>query len=240
MISCRIAGRVFAPRFWPTLMTAAMLFGLIGLGTWQVHRLHWKEGLLAEIAQRMHEAPVEVDALSDKGDVNYRPATVSGTFLNGHILYLFAISKTGDGGYHILTPLRLHDGRFLLVDRGWIPYDMRRAGDEKFSRPAGPVNVAGILRLPEHYWIQPDNDPARNDWYWVDFAAMAKVAGVPAFLPYVLEADAAPNPGGYPVGGQTRVTLPNNHFAYALTWYGLAWALLVIYGMSAFRKGAED
>jgi surfeit locus 1 family protein len=65
---------------------------------------------------------------------------------------------------------------------------------------------------------------------------MAKLAGVPEFMPFVLEADTKPNPGGYPIGGQTRVALPNNHLSYALTWYGLALALLVIYGVSGFRK----
>ena len=100
----------------------------------------------------------------------------------------------------------------------------------------GPVLVKGILRTPVHRWLQPDNHPAQNEWYAIDSTAMARAAGVSEFLPFVLEADTALNPGGYPIGGQTRIDVPNTHFVYALTWYGLAAALLVIYGLSGWRR----
>ena len=223
-------------RFWPTLLTAIMLAVLLGLGTWQVQRLHWKQNLLAEIDARIHAAPVDVAGLTDSVDANYLPATASGIFQDDHLFYLFSTSLTGVGGYHVLTPLKLADGRMLLIDRGWIPYD--RKGN--FSQSVGPVTVTGILRKPEHYWLQPKNDPARGIWYSIDLVAMAQQAGITAFLPYVLEVDAAPHPDGYPVGGQTRLTLPSNHFVYALTWYGLAVALLIIYALSSFGKNSED
>jgi surfeit locus 1 family protein len=45
----------------------------------------------------------------------------------------------------------------------------------------------------------------------------------------IVEVDATPNPGGWPKGGQTIVTLPNDHLQYAITWFLLAAALVVIY-----------
>lgn len=223
-------------RFWPSLITLLLLVVLVGLGTWQLIRLEWKEGLIAAMEDRMREEPIAVSALPEAEDESYRAATVEGSFLHEQSFYQLAISLGGEGGYHVLTPLRLEDGRFLLVDRGWVPYDRR----QNYDRPSGPVSLAGILRKPEHHWNQPANDPLKNNWYAPDLVAMAKVAGVPAFLPYVLEVDARPNPGGYPLGGQTRLELPNNHLGYALTWYGLALALLVIYGLSVWRKGPAD
>ena len=223
-------------RFWPTLMTAIMLAVLLALGTWQLQRLHWKQNLLATIDARFHAAPADAAVLADTPDASYRPATAAGIFNNDHIFYLFGTSLTGVGGYHVLTPLALADGRVLLVDRGWIPYDHKG----NFSENTGLVTVAGILRKPEHYWLQPKNDPTHGEWYSINLAAMAQQAGVAAFLPYVLEADARPNPGGYPIGGQTRVILPNNHFVYALTWYGLALALVIIYLISSRQKNAAD
>lgn len=214
-----------------------MLAILVGLGTWQVQRLHWKQNLLATIDARIHEAPVDIASITDTASANYRHASASGVFQNEHIFYLSAISQKGEGGYDILTPLALADGRFLLVNRGWIPYDRK---PDRFFRPSSLVTVSGILRLPEHFWFQPQNDPAHNSWYSMDLLAMAKAANIPAFLPYVLEADDTSNPQDYPVGGQTRVTMPNNHFVYALTWYGMALALLVIYGVSSFRKDAAN
>ncbi len=249
-----------------------MLVVLLGLGTWQVQRLHWKESLIAEIDERAHEAPVDAalipsfrtprsgdpesmnrsggkDDSMDFGfapaarpemtpieNADYHPAFASGLLQHNHEFYLHAISLTGEGGYHVLTPLQLDNGKYLLVNRGWVPYDRKLPETRADGQLFGPVTIEGILRVPVHHAMQPQNDAAKNDWYGIDLVAMAKLAGVSEFLPYVLDADAAPNPGGYPVGGQTRVNLPNNHFGYALTWYGLALALLVIYGVSATRK----
>ena len=74
----------------------------------------------------------------------------------------------------------------------------------------------------------PDNDPAKNIFFWKDLDAMAASAGLPrraTVLPFFVDADATPNPGGLPIGGVTTIDLPNNHLQYALTWYGLAAAL---------------
>lgn len=220
--------------FWPTLVTTLLLAVLIGLGSWQVRRLQWKENLIATMEQRMAAAPIDLASLSFANEVNYRRVSVSGRFLPDRVFYQFAIARSGEGGYHLLTPLQLGDGRFLLVDRGWIPYDRRGL----VVAPVGAVTLSGVLRQPEHHWSQPANDAVGNNWYGVDLPKMAELATVPDFLPTVLELDATPNPGGYPLGGQTRVSLPNDHLGYAMTWYGLALALLVIYGL-AFRRGAN-
>jgi surfeit locus 1 family protein len=74
----------------------------------------------------------------------------------------------------------------------------------------------------------PDNDPAKNIFYWKDRDVMAATAGLPAgyrLVPIFVDANNAPNPGGLPVGGVTIIDLPNNHLQYAVTWYGLAAAL---------------
>jgi len=93
---------------------------------------------------------------------------------------------------------------------------------------AGTVTVEGVLRLPRTPGLfAPANRPERGEWYWVDVAAMARAAGVTA-LPILIEAGDAGNPGGLPIGGQTRVDIPNNHLQYALTWYSLAVILTVI------------
>jgi surfeit locus 1 family protein len=134
----------------------------------------------------------------------------------------------------MLVPMQLKSGSFLLVDRGWIPYSLRQ--DAKAPALHGRQTVTGVLRLPHHHWMQPVNHPEKGEWYGYDLGAMAEAAGVSALPPFVLEADATPHAGGYPLGGQTRVDLPNNHFGYALTWYGLAAVLLVIYGVSGWQK----
>ena len=97
---------------------------------------------------------------------------------------------------------------------------------------SGAVTVEGAIRAPGvQHWLQPDNEPDRNIWFWNDLPAMAAHAGIAPdhLVPVFLEAGPAPNPGGLPIGGQTRVTLPNDHLQYAITWYALAAGLAMIY-----------
>ncbi|HLJ22401.1 MAG TPA: SURF1 family cytochrome oxidase biogenesis protein, partial [Stellaceae bacterium] len=75
-------------------------------------------------------------------------------------------------------------------------------------------------------------------WFWIDVSAMARAAGIPDALPVYIEASAAPNPGGLPVGGQANTSLPNDHLQYALTWFSLAGALAVIYLILLRRERA--
>jgi surfeit locus 1 family protein len=233
----RLAHGTFTLRLWPTLIAFFMLATLLGLGTWQVERLHWKQNLIATIKTRINTAPVDVASTAlNVDDADYHHASAFGLFQHDKEMYLASISLKGEGGYHVLTPLRLENGRFLLVDRGWVPYDKKSPFARREGQVFGPVMVKGILRKPRHHWMQPDNHPAQNEWYAVDLAAMVKAVNVPEFLPLVLEADATPNPGGLPIGGQTRIDLPNNHFVYALTWYGLALVLIVIYGLSGWQS----
>jgi surfeit locus 1 family protein len=95
--------------------------------------------------------------------------------------------------------------------------------------------VTGLARDPlaeKPSFIVPENEPAKNMFYWKDLAVMASSTGLPAgkVLPFFVDANNSPNPGGLPVGGVTLIDLPNNHFQYALTWYGLALVLLVVVG----------
>ncbi len=228
----RIAGGVFTFRLVPTLTTLLLIIILIGLGTWQVQRAAWKENLIATIEVQRHTKPIDLAATKNITiDPSYRPAFATGQFLYDKTLYMSAISLKGEGGYHVLTPLKLTDGRRLIVNRGFVPYDKKQA----VSEPKGKVKIAGILRVPvKAGWSAPANQPATNVWYSIDLRSMALATGVPAFLPYVLDVQAS-DPTIYPIGGQTRFDLPNNHRGYALTWYSLAFVLLVIYGLSSWQ-----
>ena len=93
------------------------------------------------------------------------------------------------------------------------------------------VAVTGIVRVPEtQATFTPDNEVGANRWFWRDLPAMARAIGAAEVAPFYLEAEKSDVPGGWPEGGQTRVELPNNHLQYAITWFLMAAALLVIYG----------
>lgn len=207
---------------------------LIGLGTWQVERLAWKEGLIETIDRRMKASPVSLAEVETQfaasGDVDYVPVTLSGTFLHQGERHFFT-TWDGETGYSVYTPLRLPDGRFVFVNRGFVPYEMKDPAKRAQGEVAGEVTVTGLARNPlrgKPSMMVPDNDLAKNIFFWKDRDTMAATAGLPAgaaVLPFFVDAGKAPNPGGLPVGGTTIVDLPNSHLQYALTWYGLAAAL---------------
>jgi surfeit locus 1 family protein len=226
-----------------TLGALAGVAVLIGLGTWQAERLHWKQGLIAQREAAVSAPPAELPrALEAARPLAFHRIEARGLFLHDHEILLHAIERQrGAAGYLVLTPLRLDDGSVVLVERGWVPIDKRAAGTRAQGNPPGEITVDGLLRLaPAEMpgWFVPANDPGRDEWFWIDLPAVARAASVPAALPFYLEAGPAPNPGGLPVGGQANTDLPNDHLQYAITWYALAAALAVIYVMLLRRERA--
>ena len=224
---------------WPTIWAALCLLLLLGLGTWQVERLHWKEGLIAERNAALGAAPMPLPkALDAARALEFHPVRADGEFLNDHELFLNAQSFSGAVGFHIVTPFRLDDGSIILIDRGFAPTDRKEPATRAAGEIAGPTAVTGLLRLPEPPgWFTPANEPQKNSWFSIDLPAMARAAGIGGALPfYYIDADKTPVPGGWPQGGQTITDLPNNHLQYAITWYALAAALIAIYIRFALRR----
>ena len=239
--SSRAAARRFRPQFWPTVLTIPALIVLVGLGTWQVQRLAWKTELNETRTQRIEAPPIALPpADADPATFEFHRVRVAGRFLHERETYLAARSLRGNIGYHVLTPFVLADGRTLLVDRGWIPLDNKDPATRAEGQLAGEVEIEGVLRAAQKgTWITPENRPDKNHWYVVDVPAIARHLGLERTLPYFVEAGPAPNPGGLPIGGQTRVTLPNDHLQYAITWYALAVALAVIYVLYHLKAARE-
>jgi surfeit locus 1 family protein len=230
---------------WPTLLALAGLAVLIGLGTWQMERKRWKDGLIAKIAARVHADPVPLPAepsTDSKDDLEYLHVSVRGRFHHDKERYLYAPTQAGPG-WHVYTPIELKPQRIVWVNRGWVP-DARKAPETRpQGQVPGEVEVRGLVRLQMRPgWFAADNDPGRNLWYWPDLAAMTasafpegpqKATGGPQrpdSLVLAIDADAKPEPpGGLPRGGTTRLELPNRHLEYAVTWYGLAATLFGVY-----------
>jgi surfeit locus 1 family protein len=227
-------------------LTLAALAGfavLIGLGTWQVERLHWKEGLIAERTAATSAPPVALPrSVQAARPLAFRRVQINGVFLHDREIPVHAIERrSGGAGYLVLTPLRLEDGSVVFVERGWVPTDKRDAGTRAQGNLPGEVSVEGLLRLApagKPSWFVPANDPGRGEWFWIELPALARAAGVPEALPFYVEAEATPNPGGLPLGGQANTDLPNDHLQYAVTWYALAAALAVIYLVLLRRERA--
>ncbi len=229
--------------FWPSFFSAGAFVVLVGLGTWQLERLAWNEALIAARQAAVTAPPVELPStLAAARGLEYHRVRASGQFRNDRELYLGATDEDGRPGYQVITPLVLADGDAVLIERGFVPQASRSPSTRQAGEPQGETTVTGLLRVApdgKPHWFLPDNSAERNYWFYVDISAMAAAAHLDRVLPFYVDADATPNPGGLPIGGQTRLDLPNNHLQYAITWYALAAGLVGVYIVFIRRRLAE-
>jgi surfeit locus 1 family protein len=222
----------FRPLFGFTLLFVPLFGLLLGLGIWQLERLQWKLGLVAEISRNMRAAPIPIDQALASGSsaAQYRRVELSGHFINADEVYVFTTGPHGVAVYHVLTPLRLRDDRIFMVDRGLVPPALRDPTTREPGQLEGERQVIGILRTPDRPGLfTPAPDLAHKVWYARDLKGITATLKIGLSAPVVIEADASANPGGWPRGGQTIVNLPNDHLQYAMTWFLLAAALAIVY-----------
>lgn len=211
------------------LLLVLALLGVAGftaLGIWQVERLAWKLDLIARVEARIHAPPAPIPdqarwASLDARAEEYRRVRMRGVFLHDRETLVQALTERG-AGFWVLTPLRTAQG-IVLVNRGFVPPERRIPATRTGGQTEGSVAVTGLLRATEPGGgFLRANDPAGERWYSRDVAAIAHARSLEGAAPFFVDADASPNPGGYPVGGLTVVRFRNSHLVYALTWFALA------------------
>ncbi|CAG9862792.1 unnamed protein product [Phyllotreta striolata] len=209
------------------------------LGVWQVQRKKWKEDLIAELMQKTNSDPVKLpDDLEDMKNLEYRPVHARGTFLHDKELYigprsllfegdasskssLMTTSGSRSQGYLVVTPFKLENREdIILVNRGWVSHKNKNPNSRQDGQVKDVVDVIGIVRNNE---IRPvfsmKNREGSNVYFYRDLKHMAAVTGAaPIFLDATKDFDV---PKG-PIGGQTRVSLRNEHMSYILTWFSLS------------------
>jgi surfeit locus 1 family protein len=200
--------------------------GFAALGVWQLHRLAWKEDLLARIDRQVHAAPVPAPSMAawsglTREAAEYRRVEVRGVYDPGRDVRVQATTELG-AGYWVMTPMRSPQGFDVFVNRGFVPLDAPGAA---LRAPDGEQHLVGLLRLSEpNGSLLQHNDTAHDRWYSRDVPALAAarhIAGPVA--PYFVDAAAEPGAApAWPRPGLTVLRFSNNHRVYAATWFALA------------------
>lgn len=195
---------------------------LIQLGQWQLERRDWKEGLLAEIVEGINAAPVPLPDQID-ASMKYLPVTVSGTTTGAEIDVLSHTREQG-AGYQVISRFITDDGRAILVDRGFVPQQMRRV-----ERPPVRLQITGNLHWPQDASSStPAPNLDENIWFARDVEHMAEVLDT---LPVLVVASfvQGDNQGARPIPVAVE-GIPNNHLSYAMQWFLIAatWAVMTL------------
>jgi surfeit locus 1 family protein len=216
-----------------TLTVFLAIAFLSGLGFWQLERLKWKENLIAQSQARLAAPPL---ALEKAPKEEFTRVILTGKFLHNHESFFYIALPQGQG-YFLFTPFETAQG-LVLVNRGFLPL----AKKEKATRPqtlvAGAQTITGFLRFsePPTRFAAEDNSK-QNIFYTRDAAKILQNHGLMG-ADYMVEQEATAAP--LPQGGLSRVTFPNKHLDYALTWFVLALTLLVFYGVFVYRQRKEE
>lgn len=204
----------------------------IGLGTWQVKRLQWKEGLIAKIEQAKLAEPITVLSQNpaELEAKNFYPAQVRGTWVRNVEFHITPRFFHGKLGYFVITPLTLDDGRTLLVNRGWVPARQKKPESRPETAVRGRATLRGMIRTGnERNWLTPASNVQENIWFGRDTAAMAESAKLKNPIPAMLDIVGVQDENHLPVPSDGTIKLRNDHLSYIVTWYGIAFSILVIF-----------
>jgi len=223
----------FRPFLWLTVVTLPALLVLVGLGTWQLGRLQWKNNLIDSFEARVAAPPVAVPASGAAiNPIEFRQLDLTGRFLHDKEIFLTGRTYEGNAGFHVVTPFELADGRLILINRGWVSEGYKDPAKRAFSRVDGPTTVAGILRKPgQKGYFVPENEPAKGFWFTLVPAEINAHLGLGTVAIDSFYADAIRTSAvvTLPIAAKTELNLRNAHLSYALTWYGIALALIGVY-----------
>ena len=210
--------------FVPGLVAAFMFATLIGLGVWQLQRRVWKTAMLDQIdrAEAAPAIPLPADPLQ------FAKVRVDGRFESGLEARYGADVRDLPGGpvfgTQVITPLDRPGADPVLVDRGWAPLGQ--------TLPPGAGSVDGYIRTPDAPGLfSAHDDPAKRQFYTLDPKAIGASLGLPRVAPFTLVALGAVVPGVFPQPATELPRPPNDHLNYALTWFGLALSLVVVFAV---------
>jgi surfeit locus 1 family protein len=231
----------------PAIATVLLFGVLVALGSWQLERKAWKEGLIDSLDRRLAAAPVDLPPAAswpqlDQAADEFRRVKVRAAFLPGQEALVYTSgsalrSDVSGPGYWVFAPARVPDGSVVVVNRGFVPEGRQDPATRPGGQPSEPIEVIGVLRWPEAgSWLTPRPDLAKSLWFQRDAQAIATAKGWNAAEPFFVDQEAPVPPGGLPAPGSLRANLRNEHLQYALTWYGLAGVLVVMFGVWLFRR----
>ncbi|HXI87754.1 MAG TPA: SURF1 family protein [Parvularculaceae bacterium] len=230
-----------------TIFAVVSVAILIALGVWQLERRVWKLDLIARAEARTKEAPIPFDEAVRREEMGenmeYAPVAVSGVYANDLETPVFG-TLDGVAGAYVFTPLDVAapggEQRFVYIDRGFAPQEFAALATRPKSALKDEMTVKGLFRTPEkptslEQFFRPDADPDGKLWFTRDPRLFAEARKIKA-SPYYVDSSGAENPAPWPKGGVTRLDFYNHHLEYALTWFGLAAALVGVYLMLSLKQ----
>jgi cytochrome oxidase assembly protein ShyY1 len=228
------------------LFTLVMVAIFIGLGVWQLQRRVEKHALIAALTERLAAAPSPLPPPAQWGAMTpaadefrrvrftaaYAPIPDAMVYSSGSAV---RDDVSGPGTWAFL-PARLPTGEIVAINAGFVPNTMQdRAQQDRAVKPLvtdAPVALTGYIRFPESAGVlTPSESIAKRLWFARDHLAMARVLGWGEVAPFYIDLEQPVPASGIPKPGPLEVHLKDDHLQYAITWFALAGAVVIAFGV---------
>ncbi len=188
------------------------------LGTWQIHRLQWKQDLINQINEGLNSTPLKY---SKNIKNNYQRVILQGKYDFENQIFLYSLNEKGQPGFDIITPFETTEEEYVLINRGWINKEMKN--NSKINL-VNKKKIVGLLKKIEKKNIfKPDNDIKKNIWFFIDLNKIQEITGRNFINSIVFLEDKTIN---LPSPKKITIEVPNNHLKYAITWYSISISIL--------------
>lgn len=222
----------FRPLVGQTVLAIGVFILLCWFGVWQVERLAWKLDLIETTEHRASGKPLPLEDVLKRPsleDMRYQKVIASGTFDHSTEVFLYAPHIEGSG-FRVITPFFPRTGDPVLVDRGWVPNERRLPETRLSGQIAGETTITGIVLLPGEATLGvPGQLEGGAVWMFRDLKGMASHMALPSVAPVFVVALPTEGEEPWPRPEAPNLTFRNSHLGYAITWFGLAFALLSVY-----------
>jgi surfeit locus 1 family protein len=233
------------------VFTLAMVALFAGLGVWQLQRRVEKHALIAALTERLAASPgalpspAQWSALTPERDefrrvsfvATYQPLPDAMVYSSGSAV---REDISGPGTWAFL-PARLPAGETVVINAGFVQNTMQdRSQQDRAIKPlvtGAPVTLTGYLRFPEAAgMLTPAENMAKRLWFTRDHLAMARALGWGEVAPFYIDLEQPVPASGIPKPGSLEVHLKDDHMQYAITWFGLAGAVVIAFGVWLFGQ----
>ena len=226
-------------KFYKYLSPLLVLTGviiLIGLGSWQLHRLDKKNHFIESLERNISEPGIPIDQI--QGDPIYSKARIGGKFLANKNIFLYGRRSASPekDGYYLLSAFKSNGGSTYLVSRGWIPHSLKDNLGQFGSIEIDDNFDAIILPGEKKQFMVPENDNKNQVWFTINLDMAKEVLGITEDKFYLMQINSSTLPeGGKALSTAHLSKVRNNHLEYAITWYSLAVCLIIMFFIRKYK-----
>lgn len=234
----------FKPRLWAIIVTLLILPLFLRLGFWQLDRADEKRMIQQRQQEMIKKGYININNEASFQNVfEYQQAEVTGRYLNDRVIFLDNKPYNGVQGYHVLTPFKISNkNEYILVNRGWVPMPAHREDLPEIKTSDKPQKIKGMIKFPSSPFKLGEAINENNQWpwriQWLEISSVEKQLGV-KLLPFILLQDSETS-NKFIRDWKIVVSPPEKNLSYAVQWFAMALALLVIFIVVNTKKIKSD